>query len=315
MRPQNWVSASMLVLLLVGCLLGRAPSAIAADVATVVEPAIDLRLYPDQGSPIKSRVYAGQQVELLAERRLDARHLEQWNRIVVIEPPTVPSGEPDTLWAPSAALLRNRSEDVMSLRTDLSLYEVRPGVFGRRMGPGEFLSNSRGVRDSSWVSATFGTTDSGEPFSVTANVYKPGRYFNFAKFQGKELEREDRKYDSLYASGGYRLIAELESNELIRSVRFRVLIARRVSTGDGCEENGYRFLGVEGIVLSDTTLAVNGYFAQLTCGLSSKSLWEPLRQGHATGLTVLTVADVELLAPGPKRKLAQRMLFRWASCL
>ena len=194
---------------------------------------------------------------------------------------------------------------------DLSVHEVPPGRFGRRITDQEFLSARGGVTGSFYVSTRYSNPSDpscATPFGACARIFYPGRYFLVA---ADRPEADRSLFEQLYADSTVRVRYEMTAMAPIRRIRERLIAARLLMADAGCYAEQYR--GTDISVIRDTVWMPDSQRVTSDASIRPEILFGGRSGAHVQHVTLMWVLD-PTYQDGSSEQIVRRLMVWWPQC-
>ncbi len=198
------------------------------------------------------------------------------------------------------------------VEVDLSVLEVPPGRFARRITANEFLAARGDIPGSFYVSTRYTNRSDPScdaPFGVCAQIYYPGNYFLGL---GDRPETDRPLFDTLYADSTVRVRYEIVAPVAIRTIREKVVVARVLMGDAGCYAEDYR--GTEAFVIRDTIRTADSARVSSDVGIGPQLLFGGAKAAQVQYVNVMWVLQ-PTYEDGSTEQIVRRILIWWPRCM
>lgn len=300
--------AGLPALALLTTLLAARVATMAAQVPTVVivvADSIPLRPSPAETASATRFAPAALQLQVLSATRDSA-----WLKVKIGEQRGYQLRHGEQYWV--------RQRDVATphptraqVSVDLSVHEVPPGQFGRRITDEEFLTARGGIRGPFYVSTRYRNTSDpscASPFGACARIYYPGRYFLVA---ADKPETDRSLFEQLYADSTVRVRYELTAQVPVRRIHERLVAARLLMKYAGCYAEEYAGTGL--VVIRDTVRTPDSQRVTADALVAPELLFGGESGANVQYVTLMWVLGLTY-EDGSTEQIVRRILVWWPMC-
>jgi len=301
------VKAPLLLLSLLAALSAASPGAAQDSLLVLVtHDSVPLRTLPSSTAPIAKYGRATLQLAVVGASTDSA-----WYRVGIGEDKGYQLRHGDRYWVARTDVIESRPfEGAVSV--DLSLLEVPSGAFSTRVTAQEYIARNGNLAGSYYVSPVYtartSTPTCSSPFSVCAQIYRPGSYF-IGPAGHPESERSVR--EQLYSKGAVRARYEVRARRPLRAIRERLIVARVLMRHAGCYAEDY--VGTELKVLRDTTRTIVTDRAAAHLEVGPDVLFEPGATGEVQFVNLMWLLEFSHIN-GERETIARRITLWWPLC-
>jgi len=324
MKPQKLYINAFLILLGIFAVFtfnaqGQNSGTKAGDMAIIVKDSVPLRSQPNASSPIDKYVYAGLQLKInkISED-------EKWYKIKIGESKGYEISRDKEYWVFHNNVYTESSTAHSNIFLDLSVYEKENLKNSRIINHKDYLNHytQLDLKKNYYIGSIYFNRSPrlscSKPFSVCAQIYKPGKYFLYAmdvkRTDAKSKEELENRYKTLYENGTFTPFYRIKSDLEIKSVHEMFICTKQIMDQPGCHLERENYVGTELESLNDTTYIVNDKRFLSAFPLNTDFFFKTNLNGGVQGLRLLYILEIEY-ANNQKEKKVRRLKVWWPLCL